>query len=106
MAAAAGLSRTTYRTGFDVSLPTFSVVQEIAVDRPTLISKERKHLLTLPQVQVEPGQRRILSELYSDHSNEFVRLKSCAKDGFDKRCVLDGASETEASFVFQSATYQ
>ena len=51
--AAAGLSRLTYRTGFDISLPTYSILQESAVnDRALLLSKSRKWFILSPQVQV------------------------------------------------------
>ena len=106
MVAAAGLSRASYRTGFDVSLPTFSVVQEIDVDRPLLISRERKSLLALPQFHLDPSQRKILSELYSDHPTNFVRFKSCTKDGTDKRCTMEGAAGREVSrYLWSLASY-
>jgi hypothetical protein len=98
MVAAAGLSRTTYRTGFDVSLPTYSVLQaKVVVDRSTLTSKRRKWLLASPQVHVEPAQRRILSGLYADHRKEMVLFESCSKDGDDKICKVDGHRDNEVT---------
>ena len=47
MVAAAGLATSTYRTGFDVSLPTYSILQENLVsDRSSLLSRFKlKHVL-------------------------------------------------------------
>ncbi len=47
MVAAAGLAISTYRTGFDVSLPTYSILQEnIIADRTSLLSRFKlKHVL-------------------------------------------------------------
>ena len=88
MVAAAGLSRLTYRTGFDISLPTFSVLQENVVDRSVVLSKRRKWFLFSPQVYVEPILRPILYELCQNHPDQFAKLSDCSNEGNDKKCTL------------------
>ncbi len=95
MVAAAGLSRLTYRTGFDISLPTFSILQENVVDRSVILSKRRKWFLFSPQVHVEPILRPILSELCQNHYDQFAKLSDCSNEGNDKKCTLcdEGSKE-------------
>ena len=71
MVAAAGLATSTYRTGFDVSLPTYSILQENLVsDRSSLLSRFKlKHVLQSIQCT-----KQMCIQLFSFRSNWVVKI--------------------------------
>jgi glucuronyl/N-acetylglucosaminyl transferase EXT2 len=83
MVAGSGMDDTTYRSGFDVSLPTFSPFVQL---KPVLLKdfKRRRWTLLSSQINARPDIRRTLDNALAREKGDVLVLSKC-KPQFDSK---------------------
>jgi len=85
-----------YRTGFDISLPTYSIIQETP---SRTISK--RWLLTVPQKMVRQDQKLSLQMGSQNSTKNISFVESCD----EKNICKIGGTEVSYSEAFESSTF-